>query len=178
MEKPLVLDADQLAGVDFLAKRKTALLADHMGYGKTPQAIRAADKIQARTIIVVTPVSGMEHWRREFAKWGIGGRVCPQMRTGVGNFVLPDNQPVALIVPWSIVADETVLKQITAFTYDLGIFDESQYASNDSAARTCAIYAKGGVAKRCKRVWCLSGTPMRNHPGELYPMLRVLYPQE
>ena len=59
----------QQRGVDFLASRRAAILADDMGLGKTAQAIVAADRIQARDILVICPAIARTNWQREFTTW-------------------------------------------------------------------------------------------------------------
>lgn len=43
----------QREGVEFLAARRVALLLDGMGLGKSAQAIRAADAIGARRLLII-----------------------------------------------------------------------------------------------------------------------------
>jgi SWI/SNF-related matrix-associated actin-dependent regulator 1 of chromatin subfamily A len=53
------------------------------------------------------------------------------------------------------------------------IVDEAHYCKNPQAKRTRAALK---LANRSPRVWFLSGTPMPNHPGELYPVFRAVWP--
>jgi len=57
-------------GVDLIVNRyNDVLLADHPGAGKTAQAVVAADRMNANKILVITPASLRENWRREFKLW-------------------------------------------------------------------------------------------------------------
>src|SRR5687767_14781861 len=61
----------QRDGVDFLASRRVGLLFDGMGLGKSAQAIRAADQIGARQLLIVCPAIARTNWERELAKFGL-----------------------------------------------------------------------------------------------------------
>jgi SNF2 family DNA or RNA helicase len=56
---------------------------------------------------------------------------------------------------------------------DLVIVDEAHYCKTPTAQRTIAAL---GVAQASPRSWLLSGTPMPNHPGELYAPIAALWP--
>jgi len=62
-------DPLQLEGAAFLAARSAALLADVPGFGKTGQAIVAADYVLANPILVVTTATARANWKREFGLW-------------------------------------------------------------------------------------------------------------
>ena len=55
----------QKTGVEWLKSRRTALLADEQGLGKTVQAIVAADRLLARSMLVVCPAGVKLNWDRE-----------------------------------------------------------------------------------------------------------------
>ena len=150
----------QREGVDFLKSRKTALLADEMRLGKTVQAITAAAEIGALRIGVVCPASVRTVWKREFE------RAWPE---------------------WAVIRADIFVESYDKVTrgafdyiqnggFDALILDEAHYLKSRTAKRTRKILGKGGLAERADRVWCLTGTPMPNHPGELYPMIAALFP--
>lgn len=164
----------QIKGAEFLASRRTALLADAPRVGKTGTAIMAADMIGARRILVVTTASGRPVWRRGFHDWSIYGH-----RTQIltGNEKLSDDVEVA-IVGWPQMADPARIFALWQTRWDVLILDESHAAKNFEAKRTVATFdPAGGLAHRADRVWCLTGTPQANSPFDLYPMLRALAPE-
>jgi len=144
----------QIEGRDFLAARKFALLADEMRVGKTPQAILAAQKIGARSVIVVCPAIAVAHWRAEFDKWWpeFGGRleVLSYDRLRLG---------------WAGRVGEP--------KWDVAVIDECHFAKNPEAQRTKLVYGKTGLGWRSDHMWVLSGTPATKHAGELWAMLRA-----
>jgi SNF2 family DNA or RNA helicase len=65
------------------------------------------------------------------------------------------------------------VKALAAMEWDVLIPDECHFAKNPDAARTRAVYGKGGLGWASKRIWALSGTPAPNHAGELWPLMRA-----
>lgn len=141
----------QEAGRDFLAARRHAYLADEMRVGKTPQAILAARKVQARSAIVVCPAIAVAHWRAEWRKWW------------------PDCGFEPLVVSY----ERLRLDAATIFHgfYDVAIVDEAHFAKNPEAQRTKLVFGKGGLGWRSHRMWALSGTPAPKNAAELWPVM-------
>ena len=141
----------QRHGVDFLWKRARAYLADTMGLGKTIQACVAAWEIGSRNTLVACPASAIENWKREWGLWAPGIDA---------TFV-----SYASLVRYTPRGIED---------YDLVILDEAHYCKTPTAKRTKTAM---GVARVSPRSWLLSGTPMPNHPGELYAPIAALWPE-
>lgn len=163
----------QLEGADFLAARRTALLADAPRCGKTGTAIMAADMIDARRILVVTTASGRPVWRRGFDDWSLFGRKT-QVLAG-GERLLDDAEVV--IVGWPQMADPARVPTLWQREWDVLILDESHFGKSLDAKRTISVFGAGGLYLRSRYVWCLSGTPQANSPFDLYPMLAALAPE-
>jgi SWI/SNF-related matrix-associated actin-dependent regulator 1 of chromatin subfamily A len=149
----------QLDGAEFLAERIRALLADEPGVGKTAQVVIAAEQLRAGLVRIICPAVGIEHWRREFRRWWKGPKL-PSLE--IMSFDQARAQSRALrtgqIVPWRA---------------DVLVLDECHYAKNPDAARTLAVFGKGGFGWYAHRIWSLSGTPAPNNVAELWPMLRA-----
>lgn len=151
----------QKIGADFLAARYHALLADEPGLGKTVQAIAAAEQLGLKRMLVVCPASVRLGWRQELdeclgvkraQKWGIVSY------NGAKNFTWP--------FPGN-VDGEAALDGI--------ILDEVHFLKTPDSQRTQAIFGNGGgLARRARYKWALSGTPILNRPRELYPLLKTL----
>ena len=144
----------QCEGVDFLAERKYAFLLDSMGLGKSIQAIRAADKLNLRHILVICPAIAQTHWQREFDKFGLVDR---QVR----------------IVSYNKAAQPSFRQELSE--YQLLVLDEAHFLKNRTAKRTKAIYQKG-IANLADRIWLLTGTPTPNNSAEIWTHLRTLLP--
>jgi SNF2 family DNA or RNA helicase len=67
--------------------------------------------------------------------------------------------------------------------WDVVIIDEAHYLKNSKAKRTCAVYGNrvdGKERSPCEHadhVWCLTGTPLLNNPGEFWTHLHALAPE-
>ncbi len=162
-------------GVDFLVNHTRGMLADDCGLGKTLQTIRAADREHVEMILVVCMTVGKQMWGRAFS----------------------DQQQLYRPVKILKDADDTVCRGVNIISYDalslsskinryglaigrwpLVVLDEAHMLKNFTANRTKMIYGPGlAVCTHADRVWALTGTPMPNHAGELYPHLLTLHPE-
>ena len=157
----------QIEGIDFLAGRKAAMLADDPGLGKTLQAIKACDKIPyALRVLVVCPACVTVNWRREIETHRTG-----DWQAGVFSY----EQTVEKWRP-GILRDE----------YDAVIIDEAHYLKGIESKRTRAIYGFNrnfqlsdahSIVARGQKTMVLTGTPMPNKASELYTHLRALAPE-
>lgn len=166
----------QEEGARFLASRSRALLADAPGLGKTAQAIHAADLEMCDKIIVVTTASARINWSREFERWQAWPR---KIQVALGRAAVLDPKADVVVTSWDTLP--FLAPQMKRREWDLLILDESHYAKSRSAKRTMAIWGVGkdgatmngtGLEARCKRIWCLSGTPMPNAANDLWTTLK------
>lgn len=155
----------QTVGARYLAERRSALLCDEMGLGKSVQALRALPP--RASALVVCPASLRINWANEVAKWR------PDLKSEIDSVLRPVRPGVVLVisydalpeydghtrhlVPWSL-ADVIV------------IFDEAHYAKNHKAERTRSARA---LSRQARTVWALTGTPLLNRPFELYSVLQL-----
>lgn len=168
----------QIEGIRTLAKRKSFLLADDMGLGKSIQALTifAVDVYRewAKTAIIVAPVTLKGNWADEIEKF-----------TGFPYVVLEGNPnqrlrqlmdfaqiegPKILIVNYEQVAAH--LDFLDKMEFDVAIFDEAHYLKNPKAKRT-----KACLDLYSRRSFLLTGTPMLNHVNELWPLLHRIDPK-
>lgn len=166
----------QVAGAEFLSPKAAALLADEPRVGKTGATILAADAARHWRILVITTASGRPVWRRAFDEWSTAGRSVEVHYRG--DWTLKLMQADVSIVSWGCVG-----KVQDVVGWDLIILDEGHYAKNHESKRTQIVYghmvgtARGwGLVDAARAVWVLSGTPIPNHPGDLFPMMRALCP--
>lgn len=170
----------QMEGADFLAGRKAALLADEMGLGKSCQAIRAADILYARRILVLCPAVARQNWLNEFHKFSY----VPRTQQAIFS---ADEPITAELV---IVSYDLAIKMydaLTAEAWDVVICDEGHFLKSRQSERTQVVYGgfkltdkttgtprvRNGLIKHTRYLWVLSGTPAPNHAAELYPMLNA-----
>jgi SWI/SNF-related matrix-associated actin-dependent regulator 1 of chromatin subfamily A len=184
MEIPTVLPlfGFQRVGVEFaLEAGGRALIADEMGLGKTSQAIGTALMLRAkhgaRRILTVCPASLKINWYREWIRFG---GLEPTIWHGQKR--IGDLEADVHIINYDIFAKfRTELEQLN---FDLILIDEAHYLKNKDALRSIAVF--GGYNKRervrvkpfaTRFAVLLTGTPVLNRPGELFPLLHYLAPE-
>ncbi len=168
--------AYQPAGIDFLARHKTGLLADQPGLGKTYQAIAAADKIGATKIIVVCTASMVRTIENEFLKWQTIPRKIKVIKKGTDTPIYDGVN----IVSYDLARTKKLHQALMKKRWALLILDECDALKNPSAKRTQKMLGmrnEPGLAQRADRVWGLSGTPVRNNAAEIWPLLNAIYPE-
>ncbi|MCX6876706.1 MAG: DEAD/DEAH box helicase [Verrucomicrobia bacterium] len=169
----------QLAGfhwMQFLARHGLhGILADDMGLGKTLQTLthilteKAAGRMGGKPVLVVAPTSVVPNWRAEALKF------TPSLRVLVLNG--PERKryfraiPHADLVLTSFALLQRDLEKLRGVAFHMVVLDEAQNIKNPRAKvaqAACKLNA-------CHRL-CLSGTPIENHLGELWSLLRFLIP--
>lgn len=167
----------QIEGVRELAKRRSFLLADDMGLGKSLQAITvfAIDVVRgwANTAIVVAPVTLKGNWEDEFEKFSGFPTVVlngtPKVRNEqLAQFASIEGPKVLIVNYEQVIAHYDTLEK---FNFDVAIFDEAHYLKNPQAKRT-----KACLSLYSRRSFMLTGTPMLNHVDELWALLHRIDP--
>ena len=166
----------QREGSEFLAARRAAYLGDDPGLGKSKQAIDAADLRGAERVLVVSPASLKVNWAREFAKFSDRQRpVCmPKVRDAAS---VPRHGPSLTIINYDIARRVELHRHLRDLRWDVLIADEAHALKNPEATQTRAMLGEVGLVQTADAVYPMSGTPLPNHVGELYPVLAALYPQ-
>lgn len=145
----------QQRGVDFLLGGERRYLADGMGLGKTVQTLAALRQREVRNVLVLCPASARDNWHDQYHEWlGAGA-----FRTlGIESYA---SRPLRT-------------ESLRASDWDALVLDEAHYLKNHRAQRTRRALR---LAKGVPVVYPLSGTPMPNHPGELWPIFNALWPE-
>ncbi|MFC7337934.1 SNF2-related protein [Haloferula chungangensis] len=167
---------DGFRWLHFLAEHQLhGILADDMGLGKTVQTLaylatrRAPRKKDRKPSLVIAPKSVITNWEAEAA------RFTPKLKTlllqGTSRGDRFSEIPTADLVLTSyplLVRDHEILAEQH---WDSVILDEAQAIKNP---RTAA--ARHACSLPADHRFCLSGTPMENHLGELWSLMRFLMP--
>jgi len=96
----------------------------------------------------------------------------------------PDPDATVVIVTHGLLLSKTLRTRLLLGRFDLCILDESHFFRGHAAKRSAFFYGRGrhggpgvtGIADVCKRVWCLTGTPMPNDASDLWTMAHGLWP--
>jgi SNF2 family DNA or RNA helicase len=167
----------QVDGIRTLARRKSFLLADDMGLGKSLQALTvfAVDVVRewAKTAIVICPTTLKGNWADEIEKFS---RFPYVLLEGTPNQRLKQlmdfaqiEGPKVLVVNYEQVTAH--LDFLDKLAFDVAIFDEAHYLKNHKAKRT-----KACLSLYSRRSFLLTGTPMLNHVNELWSLLHRIDP--
>lgn len=166
MERPELLD-HQKAGIERIDKYPRILIADEPGIGKTAQAIRALD---GGRNLVVAPAMVLDSgtWDNELAVWSdYPDRWVQAPFTKLNEreiLASGGNRPIAgkaraeFQGPWDAI-----------------VVDEAHYTKNRGTNWTTTIEH---LARQSGRVVEQTGTPIPNWASDIFPMLRVMHPEE
>lgn len=158
----------QVRGVRFLlACDGHAINADHMGLGKTYQAIAyLALNPDVRPAVVVCPATAKYVWRNQLLE-----------HAGMQSSVLEGSVPRIPIRHDMLIINYDILhlwvEVLRAIKPGIIIFDEFQKIKNREARRTRFAYALA----RQRRIMGLSGTPITSRPVEFFPILNMIAPK-
>jgi SWI/SNF-related matrix-associated actin-dependent regulator of chromatin subfamily A-like protein 1 len=170
-------DVARIASI--LSDRKAVLLASEMGAGKTAVAIRAAEDMGCKRVLVLCPASVRSVWEAEVLQWS--GRAAHLPVTG---------DPAPPSDGWNVVATSVAHNgkhlPYRETVWDLVIVDEAHqggfksYTGMEwsSSRMGWAFFGRNGICQRSRKVMFLTGTPVPNYPVELWPMFSVLLPTD
>ena len=105
----------QEAGVQWLAHQSYAGLFDEQGLGKTVQGIVAADRVQAKRLLVVSPTVVVHNWAREIRKWS-----ARKVQVITASNQRIDPSATAVVVTHGMLLKEAITGQLRGF--DLGVY--------------------------------------------------------
>ena len=153
-----------------------ALLADDMGLGKTVQTIAwllscRAERPEGRAL-VVAPLSVLENWRREFARFAPSIRVFVHQgsaRPRSVGFRRQLSKTDVVLTSYNLLVRDYPLFSDTA--WDALVLDEAQFVKNPETQAARAV-----CALRPVRRLALTGTPIENSVTDLWSIEEFLNP--
>ena len=149
------------------------ILADDMGLGKTVQTLThlAAERAKNPGLpsLVIAPTSVVPNWADEAAKFTPHLKVLTlQGKDRAAGF---DQISAADIVLTSYPLLTRDFEELSKQNWHVVVLDEAQYIKNPKA-----LSAQNACKLKAAHRLCLSGTPMENHLGELWSLMRFLMP--
>lgn len=167
----------QRKGLDFLWFLREhglhGILADDMGLGKTIQAIALLqaekDAGALEPSLLVVPTSVIYNWEKELQ------RFAPGLRTLVlhgpsRRFDMPRISNVDVVITsFSLLRRD--LAHLKAFNWHWLILDEAQNIKNPHSQS-----ARAARSLAARNRLCMTGTPLENHPLELWSLFHFLMP--
>ena len=169
----------QLAGfrwMQFLARHGLhGILADDMGLGKTLQTLthvlteKQSGHAQGKPTLVVAPTSVVPNWVSEAKKFTPSLRVLvlngPERRKYLRSI------PYADLVFTSYALLHRDIDKLREHAFHMVVLDEAQNIKNPHAK-----VAQAACKLDARHRLCLSGTPVENHLGELWSLMKFLVP--
>lgn len=153
----------QKESIEFLKKRKGAILALEMGLGKSRCAIMALGTISDHLTVIICPASLKINWEREIHM------VYPEDEVYVGGD--PEGFDYKRHA-WLVINYDQLKKWIAILDgkkYSL-VGDEAHYIKGSSKRSKLFLM----LANKAKRVYLLTGTPVLNRPIDLYNLLKAI----
>jgi SNF2 family DNA or RNA helicase len=150
------------------------VLADDMGLGKTVQILALIVLEKARghlmnPVLVVVPTSLMTNWSAEAEKFAPDLKVLVLHGTD-RKHKFPDIADYDLVLTtYPLIARDRDI--LLAREWHMAVLDEAQTVKNPDAATTRWLRET-----RARHRFCLTGTPMENHLGELWSIMSFANP--
>ncbi len=183
----------QRSGVRFLETAKRALIADEMGTGKTIQILRALERQGARRTLVVCPNSTKYNWAKETERWTsmtpiVVDGTAAKRRKQIAEAA--DVEAAVVIINWeslrlhtrsegygnmALSDTEKAPKELNEIEWDAIVADEAHRAKNPKAKQTRALWA---VSRDAEIRIAATGTPIANHPGDLWSIMNFVAPED
>lgn len=157
------VDDYQLVAAQFLLNIKAGILADDPGAGKTRSAAIYVLENKPKKVLFITPLSVREVWRDE---------LVDSFGEKLEDFCLVDEKvenKKYVIINYDRL--RKFLPTLEKIKWDVIIFDEAHYLKSFQSKRFKYSYK---IAKKCKNVVCVTGTPIMNYPQELFPILKLI----
>ena len=181
------LRAYQKEGVAFLWRMNSlglgVFLADDMGLGKSLQVLsylellRGRGALDALPALLIAPASLLENWQREGEKFvpELNVTVLHPSRLNSKELEEFQKEPAAFlkgchlaVTTYNMILRWTFLREIL---FPVIIADEAQALKNSSSQQSRAVRQL-----KAKRRIALTGTPVENHPGDLWSIGDFLNP--
>ena len=147
-----------------------ACLADDMGLGKTIQALAVlAARAAKGPALVVAPTSVVSNWRNELNRFAPALEVITYGdgdRSAALDALAPGS---VLLVSYGLLTVN--IEAFAEIRFATLVLDEAQAVKNAQAQRTLAVRRIQADARIAT-----TGTPIENHLGELWSLMRILNP--
>lgn len=180
----------QRTAVDFLERSGgRAVLADDMGCGKTVETILAAERLDSYPILIVCPNGVKRVWERHFADWAPHRSVSVIAGGAAARRKQLAEEADVTIINWEslrlhsrlapygsirLTDAERTDKELNR-EWGLVVADEAHKIKDPKSKMTRALWSLSSTARY--RI-ALTGTPVAQHPGDFWSILRFIAPEE
>jgi SWI/SNF-related matrix-associated actin-dependent regulator 1 of chromatin subfamily A len=175
----ITLEPHQREGIEFLLEKKSRILGDDVGLGKTFQALeaalRATSTIVEPYVLIVVPAHLMLQWRESIRTYLIGRRDLPVHVLSRYSKPTPDLGWGIHLVPYTNLQNLGRKKYPWPWRriWDVIVADEAHRMRKPKTQT-----AKNFDMLAGRRVFLLTGTPSENNPADIYNLLHFVEPKE
>ena len=162
----------QIVAANRLAQGVPTYLGLDMGIGKTRAFIEAVKLRKAHRVLALVPATAILVWKREVHLWHGSGLVVV-VRTAA-DLRKPGTYYLVSHGLMSQKDGQVAAALATGPVFDMTAIDEA-HAFN--SADTNRVKALRKAVRMLGLITPLSGTPMKNHAGDLYTLLSICWPQ-
>lgn len=184
------LHPHQASHVPWLLARPKSLLAWEPGVGKTAPLLRAWEVLreacpETGPALVLCLNTAKENWRREIRHFAMDPDRAPRTQIVTTDHTARTVDPSAdiVIVNYDKLQNDRTANDLCQVRWGAIIVDEAHALKTIGSKRTMRFYgnprkkSQRPLVRSSDRIWLATGTPMPNHPGELYPHCRHLWPE-
>lgn len=185
----------QARGIEFALAHSATLLAMPMGSGKTATTVWAINRERSRRVLILCPNKVRGVWPREIAKWSrlpwhvVDGKRPARIKNGRPQdlkvterlhqaehclFDCPcDAVTHCVVMNYEMLAQEQISTWVPNLPLDAVVYDEIHRLKSPTGvmSKTAARWVNFS-----KRRIGLTGTPMPQHPWDIFGVLRALDP--
>jgi SWI/SNF-related matrix-associated actin-dependent regulator of chromatin subfamily A-like protein 1 len=162
----------QSVAANRLANGVPTYLGLDMGIGKTRAFIEAVKLREARRVLALVPATAILVWKREVHLWHGTGLVV--VVRSAADLKIPATYYLVSHGLMSQKDGPVPLALASGPAFDMTAIDEAHAFNSADTNRVKAL--RKAVAK-LGDITPLSGTPMKNHAGDLYTLLSICWPQ-
>ncbi len=167
----------QIAGVEYIFKRRGVILGDEQGLGKTGMTLLTFNMRRDVEALIVCLAILKPNWLKEARKWLIGHLTAyiyegSKIKYYKKQLTPHDKKTILHIVNYELL--EKHFERFLGIPYNHFIADECQKIKNSDAART--KYAQQLARKSPYKIF-ITGTPIYNRPKDLFVPLNLIDPQ-
>lgn len=163
----------------YIADGQPTYLGFDPGLGKSRTAIEGAKARGVKSLLIIAPASGRYVWERECKLWwpGMPFAIIRTVDDLTKHSHSEGWRGIRLITYGLLSQKNSPFAAAVSVgkAWDMTVLDEAAYLKNSGANRTRAVLGK--MLPKLGYVLPMSGTPAPNHAGELYTILKALYPQ-
>ena len=161
----------QQEDLNFSLQLRAVLNANPMGYGKTVEGLSYARALDTRRLLILCPKSVCKQWLNMCQVW------FPELYSEAKILIAPRNLgygtkfPIIVITNYEQLLNAKVHESLRSIQWDCIIADEVHRLRNPKAKSTIAA-----KSLPCYNKIGLSGTPILNHPDNLWSICHFLNP--